>query len=73
MYYVVLLTQIPPLSLSLSFFLSLSHTIRLYHPWLWPGLRGYIPCLYKKVVNKFSLVVLHLHVRVKGSTGEPRS
>ena len=57
-----------PNSLSLS--LSLSLAIRLYHPLLPTGLQDYILRLKKVIVDKFLLVDQHLHVCVKGSTGE---
>ena len=62
-HYVILLTWI-------SLTLSLSFAIHLYHTSLPPGFPGHILCPYSAVVDKFSLVVLQLCIRVKGSIGE---
>ena len=56
-----------PLSLSLS--LSLSFAIRLWQPSLPADFEDHILCPYIAVVDKFSLVVQHLHVHVKASIG----
>ena len=58
------------ISLTHSLFLSLSLAIRLYRPSLPSGLLDNILCLYRAVVDKFFLIVQHLHVLGKGSTGE---
>ena len=52
--------------------LSLSLSFDIYHPSLSAGFPGYVLCSYRAAVDKFWLVVLHLHVRVKGSIGERR-
>ena len=44
----------------------------VYHPSLLAGLPGYILYPYRAAVDRFHLVILHLHVHVKGSTGECR-
>ena len=51
-------------------FTRLSLIIRLYHPL---RLVGLILCPYSAVIDKFKLIVQHLHVRVKESRGERRS
>ena len=55
---------------SLSFSLSLN--ICLYHPSLLAGPLDYIPYPNRAVVERFLLVIQHLHVRVEGSIGECR-
>ena len=58
----MLLTQIS-LTLSLSSFVSIIHLT---------DFPDYILCLYTDVVDKFLLVVQHLHVHVNGSIGKCR-
>ena len=45
---------------------------RFYHPLLQAGLLDYILCPYRAVVDKFQLVIQHLHVRAQGYVGERR-
>ena len=58
------------LTLSLSLSLSLSLAMRLYHLSLPVSLLDDILFPYKVVVDKFVLLIQHLHVRLKGSIGE---
>ena len=48
----------------------LSLTIHLSHSSLPTGFLDYIQCLYRAVVDKFQLVVQHLHVSMKRLLGE---
>ena len=57
----------PPSSTVFPDSLSLSVTIRPYHPSLLAGLLDYILCLYRAVVGEFLLVGQHCHIHVKVS------
>ena len=51
---------------------SLSLAILLFHPSPPAGLLDNIQCPYRAIVDKFLLVVKHMHILVKGSIGERR-
>ena len=50
--------------------LTLSLAIHLYHPSFLTDPLDYILCPYRAVIDRFQLVIQHLHIRVKGPIEE---